>query len=501
MERDITWEWTDSAVEMIPFGLLAGFYGEKEIRITKLAEEGFCFRLCAASEITKLQEKLKLCFYDMKQNRYQEIAVMPAAWRVEKETEFFTSYAVAVQQEDYQQAVRTLFGQYDRYIRLKLEEDDSSLAAQMTGYPAEQDEIFADSFQEQMTEWFGSGKNRGNSEAGKRELYDEAGAETNQAEVKREGMEQAENGKATGIDPELALELDHPFVYTQFLKQNIDEFLEDYQKRYPTFQDWIQNKKTDRLYIGNAFCHLLFPEQEQLFALLEKAEKESIQVTLTFSYVREYQLEQTGKLLKELQQWCRDENRELEIEINDWAMADMLKSDFPELIPCYGRLLNKRKKDPRMAYKKGNVKLLQENNLNAKFYLEYLEQEFGIRCFEWESCGYAQKFPEPAAGRSVEHHLHLPFYQTNTSQYCTLYAGSVFGERGRQQLVTGCDRRCEWQTYQYPRHLDMVGRYNSLFGKDPEILRCTGIAPYDAEKTKEFCRKNRVKRLVLPCWM
>ena len=123
-----------------------------------------------------------------------------------------------------------------------------------------------------------------------------------------------------------------------------------------------------------------------------------LQVTFTFSYVREYQLVQTEKLLEKLSQWCRKENRKLEIEINDWAMADMLKSDFPELIPCYGRLLNKRKKDPRMAYKKGNVKLLQENNLNAKFYLEYLEQEFGIRCFEWESCGYAQKFPEPAAG-------------------------------------------------------------------------------------------------------
>ena len=34
MEKDTTWEWTDSAVEMIPFGLLAGFYGEKEIRIS-----------------------------------------------------------------------------------------------------------------------------------------------------------------------------------------------------------------------------------------------------------------------------------------------------------------------------------------------------------------------------------------------------------------------------------------------------------------------------------
>ena len=60
----------------------------------------------------------------------------PDAWKVETQTDFFCSYAVAVQQEDYRQAVRMLFGQYDRYIRLKLEEDDSGLAGQMTGYPA-----------------------------------------------------------------------------------------------------------------------------------------------------------------------------------------------------------------------------------------------------------------------------------------------------------------------------------------------------------------------------
>ena len=153
MEKDTTWEWTDSAVEMIPFGLLAGFYGEKEIRITKLAEEGFCFR--TVSEIPRLQEKLRLCFYDLNQNRYQEIPVTPDAWRqMEARTEFFTSYAVAVQQEDYRRAVRTLLGQYDRYIRLKLEEDDSGMAEQLTGYPAKADEVFAESFQEQLTEWF-----------------------------------------------------------------------------------------------------------------------------------------------------------------------------------------------------------------------------------------------------------------------------------------------------------------------------------------------------------
>ena len=53
--------------------------------------------------------------------------MIPVAWWTEQKTEFFTSYAVAVQQEDYRKAVRMLFGQYDRYIRLKLAEDDGGL--------------------------------------------------------------------------------------------------------------------------------------------------------------------------------------------------------------------------------------------------------------------------------------------------------------------------------------------------------------------------------------
>ena len=480
------WEWLDSAVEMIPFGLLAGFYGEKEIRITKMAEEGFCFR--TISEIPQLQEKLRLCFYDLKQNQYQEIPVTPDAWQMEAQTEFFTSYAVAVQQEDYRHAVRTLLGQYDRYIRLKLEEDDSGLAQQMTGYPAKEDEVFAESFQEQMAEWFGSGTNEVPGEAGKYECADRMGQTGTRLERR-------------WAQSELALELDHPRIYTQFLNQKLEDFLADYQARYSAFQDWMKGRKLNRIYIGNAFCHLLFPEKERLFALLEKANRESLQVTLTFSYVREYQIQETEKLLQKLQQWCEEQKTKLEVEINDWAMADMLKCDFPELMPCYGRMLNKRKKDPRMTYKKGNRELLRENSLNAEFYRKYLNQEFGIHRFEWESCGYEQKFPDSDSEMKGENHLHLPFYQTNTSQYCTLYAGSTCGDRGMQHLLTSCDKRCEWQSYRYPRHLEMVGRYNSLFGKDHEILERAGIAPCDQEKTEEFCKQNHIGRLVFPCWI
>ena len=43
---------------------------------------------------------------------------------------------------------------YSHYIRLKMEEDDSGLAETMTGYPAEKDEIFAESLEQQRKEWF-----------------------------------------------------------------------------------------------------------------------------------------------------------------------------------------------------------------------------------------------------------------------------------------------------------------------------------------------------------
>ena len=180
--------------------------------------------------------------------------------------------------------------------------------------------------------------------------------------------------------------------------------------------------------------------------------------------------------------------------MNDWAMADMLKERTGYLKPCLGTLLNKRKKDPRMAYKMGDHRLLEENSLNTDFYRDDLKQRFGIIRFEWESCGYEQKLP------NAENHLHLPFYQTNTSQYCTLYAGICWKDRGKQQMVTECSGLCQTAAYLYPEHLHMVGRGNSLFGMDTDIMRQTGIANQDWDKTVAFCRNHRISRLVVACW-
>ena len=235
----------------------------------------------------------------------------------------------------------------------------------------------------------------------------------------------------------------------------------------------------NRIYIGNQFCHLLFPSEKELFMMLEKAYKESLGITIAFSYIREFMLESIEKLVNRLAQWCREKDTCIEIIINDWAMADIIARQNAEseikksedvnemrqcLIPCLGILLNKRKKDPRFLYKKGDKSLYSQNNLNADFYCEYLQREFGIQRYEWESCGYEQEFPQ---GKNS---LHLPYYQTNTSQYCPVHAICTTGNRGTQHLIKECLHYCSTYTLTYPKNLNMTGRFNSLFGIDKELL-------------------------------
>lgn len=105
--------------------------------------------------------------------------------------------------------------------------------------------------------------------------------------------------------------------------------------------------------------------------------------------------------------------------------------------------------------------LLSRNGLDDADFREWLA-ELGVTRFEYEACGYA---PSIAPGR---HSLHLPFYQTNTSHACPL-AASCFGLDPGQD-VPDCRHICETRARLYPDELHMVGRYNSLFALDPNIL-------------------------------
>lgn len=133
---------------MIPFGLVAGFADGQEIRITKLAEHGFCFR--TLDEIREVKN-FRICFYDgfnrMKtgnQERksadpYTEVEIHSFEMEVRVEDGPgipVYEYSVFVEQEKYRECAGKLILWYDRFVRLKLECEDGELAMALTGYPA-----------------------------------------------------------------------------------------------------------------------------------------------------------------------------------------------------------------------------------------------------------------------------------------------------------------------------------------------------------------------------
>ena len=161
---------------------------------------------------------------------------------------------------------------------------------------------------------------------------------------------------------------------------------------------------------------------------------------------------------------------EKQLKGKDGCDIKILDSDGEEkevLVPCMGTLLNKRKKDPRYIYKNGyeeNKNLIAKNNLNSSIFTKFLEIN-NIKRYEYESCGYKIDIAEG------NHSLHIPFYVTNTSQYCTLYAMCTTMNRGNQKLVKECPMYCSDYVFTYPKHLKMIGRYNSLFAFDDTSLK------------------------------
>lgn len=473
-------EHLPGGVEALPFGLLAAFAEEKEIQITELAECGFRFR---TAEAIAVPSYFRVCFYEREpegkmQPCYREIRLERFEMdQIANELgEYYIEYLIRTEQTGYQQAVRRLIGSYGRYIRLKLEGDDAALAEALVGYPADLDEEYCTSWEEQKRVWKkGFEYNPGFCETVKREI-------------------------------EVAVELDRQERYQTFLEQEPQVFFRCYCQENSLTGHWLSLQSLERIYIGNAFCPLLSPEEDVLFALMEKAYRNGLEITLTASWIRDEQLDKVERLLNKVEKWCREREKVIEIQVNDWALADMLKGRRTWLKPLLGIMLHKRRKDPRMRYLRGKKLSNQENSSGqqthfkgkqaekterqsgsvkmnpdgincqdgeyADFYQEYLQKILGIERLEDEASPmFFLNCAVVAQRNSMKHSLHLPYYQTNTSAYCPLYAQIVHGARGRQTLVRDCPQLCGQYTFLYPNHLKMVGRYNSLFGLDDRILR------------------------------
>ena len=444
---------------MFPFALISGYitedFGQRlEVRVLELEEDRVVFR--TADRIGAVS-RLELYFYDDRAGQYDGIALENPAVTEKKapvqqktssqrngdpERQFYFEYEVEIAEESYKKAVQKLYVAYDHYIQKKLAGDDAALSEDYTGYPAKLDDAITTDFARQRAEWY-------------QDIDTDAVRETGLLHMLRERQ------------TELAVELDCPELYEQYLDQDAAVFYENYWKEHGLSGHPLAQYLPERLYIGNQFCPHLIPDWEKLKELLDKAEREHLSITLMFSYLREERIADTRKLLDQIAAWCDRAQTRIEIVAGDWGMLSLICERKTWFEPVPGVLLNKRRKDPRVRYKigvSGEHEPPAENALNSSFYRAYLKKAYGITRFEQESCGYCIQLPE---GKNS---IHFPFYQTNTSQYCPLYARCKEGSRGRQREMETCPRYCRDYVFSYPDHLHMVGRYNSLFSYDTQIL-------------------------------
>lgn len=438
-------------IESIPSGLVSCIINDKEVTILKMSTESLTIRVLEKIEYIKL---LKISFYKFKDYEYKEIEIKNFTIKNEDKNEFYYTYDIFIDDKDYVENVKYIFRDYSKYVNLKVFGEENEFSKEMTGYPSEKDYEFYEYYNTQKKEWISN-----------------------------------LNYKNFNMDVlnsiEMAITLDNDDLYEKYIDNDKESFKEYYFKKNFLENHMLFKKNIERLYIGNEFCHNLFPSLDNLIKMLEKAKEESLNVTLCFTYIRECYIQKTKDIIEKVYNWCKINNFKIEIVVNDWGMLKLLKDKENYFTLCLGNLLNKRKKDPRYIYKNGyekNKELLSLNSLNNKKFREFLKDN-NIERYEYESCNYKIAMPEG------KHSLHFPFYMTNSSQYCPLYAMCTTMNRGNQKLVKSCPKYCRDYVFLYPKHLKMIGKYNSLFAFDDTLLKDKEIL--------EYYINNNINRLVL----
>lgn len=421
-------------VEGIPSGILTCFIDDKEVGVTKCSPTSVTVRVADAIQQIK---KIEIAGYCFQENLYHHILIKEWFVAESEERDYCWYYTYEIRDEEYASEIRRIQKEYMSYIRYKMEYEDNEVSEKMVGYPSAQDAMIPTSYKDIVKGWL--------------------------IEDHWNDFLEKKKSLLKEYDIEIAVCLDTHERYANYINNGKEGVK---RKEMP---DFIY-ERFGRLYIGNQFCPNLLPERKVLFQIMDKAYREGLTVTLCLSYLRDDRISKMQALLEELADWCRREGREIELIINDIGYLKLLETYQDVLHPVLGILLNKRRKDARYEYKKGFLnksEKFMENAWNSEV-LTAFAKKYGIGRYEYESCNYQMKLP------TKHHSLHFPLYQTNTAAFCILHASYSYGDRGRQQLVNHCSYPCDKFVFAYPKHLKVIGKYNSLFAYDDSLMQKEG---------------------------
>ena len=403
-------------LEELPSGLVTCYLNGEECAIARLSPRGAVLRLAEEPESVR---HLSFSFYRHQTRDYAEVGVKEYRILPMVKKPFWWELPLSISDPAYGAQTAALFRDYGEFVRLRLE---GGLSARWLGYPEEGDEECYDCFQTQKREWFSK----------------------------------LPQGGAWHSHCEIALSLDNPEKYRGFLSAPFPAFFHALLAENGLGEHPLGRRLPARIYLGNGWCPHLLPEDWE--PLLDKAAEEGLALTVVLPPLSEGDVENMEKLLSRLEGWSEKNQTPLEVVVNDFGLAALV-GENAHLTPVLGILLNKTRKDPRLDYL---PPFDRGNDLDAPQVQRILKETLGISRYECDTPG------------GPGHSLHFPWYQTNTGAFCPLAAACAGGGRGAQRETAACPRHCSEAVFTYPRHLGMVGRYNSLFALDTGLLEEEG---------------------------
>lgn len=422
MIGDHEFEWAQD----LPSGLCVGRLNGAEIRIAAISPRALIARTPDALDASGA---LQLYFYRPDQGGYQVHTLKAYSIGQARRKNGAVLTRFCFDDPACAASIRRMLNSYARFLEIRSEEGASAYAAAIAAYPAEADACFANSPAEDGSAWLAA---------------------------------------LPPLPPmpkacALAVELNCSELWQLYLHTPIADFASAYARARHLPNAWQALPQPNRFYIGNPFCRHVFPDAPTLRAIAAKAHSEGIALSLVTAELRIDSAPQADHIAAFAQE------SGAELVVNDWGMLHRVQWLRGELKIALGSQLNRRRKDPRLPYKRGlenRCDLLARNGLNDAAWLAFL-QDLGVARLEYESCGVVPILP------SLPCSLHLPFYQTNTGLWCPLKAVCERGSRGAQQGANACSAWCDRNALIYPDHLKLIGRWNSLLALD---LHCNAAA-------------------------
>lgn len=221
--------------------------------------------------------------------------------------------------------------------------------------------------------------------------------------------EKLELGIAIETEEELEKYLCKPIDL--YVKSRFDEAFMDFHP--------LKDMRYKSIFIGNSYCYNLIPSLHNIISAILKAKSENLSVYIVLPPIPQVKLDFAKEYIDALNDY------ELKWLANDFGTLTYLDNrGMP------GVLLNKSRRDTRGKYLNNNLVNITHSS---------------SACFG-------------------------PFFQTNTGTFCPLYAAVERKDRGLFSQVEKCEVFCKANHFLYPKHLNMVGKYNSLFGFNKDFL-------------------------------